>query len=88
MDRSHPNPEASKAIDKLDQAQSGILKQFMKNLSPTRESKPVGPLVEAAKPVISAPSPSPEELVVRSHEAKRQRQEKRIDAIARRQGRR
>jgi hypothetical protein len=61
-------------------------KQLMKDLSPTRERKPADPLAEAAKPAISAPSP--DELVVRSHEAKRQRQEKRIDAITRRQGHR
>ena len=73
-------------IDNLEKAQTGIEKQFMKGS--ISESKPVESLVEAAKPPISAPSPSQNELVMRSHEAKRQRQEKRVDAIIRRQGHR
>jgi hypothetical protein len=56
-------------------------RQLLEDLFASKEDKP-----EATPPAISAPSP--DELVAQSREAKRNRQEKRVDAITRRQGRR
>ena len=71
--RSHPNPAATKAaFDKMEEAaERDHQKRMMEELFPAKVSRP-------------APSPSPDELVTQSREAKRQRQEKRIDAITRR----
>jgi hypothetical protein len=71
--RSHPNPAATKAaFQKMEQATERDHQQrMMEKLFSTKQSKP-------------APSPSPDELVTQSREAKRQRHEKRIDAITRR----
>ena len=55
--------------------------QLLEDLFATKEDKP-----EATPSALSAPSA--DELIAQSREAKRNRQEKRIDAITRRQGRR
>jgi hypothetical protein len=81
--RSHPNPAGTKAaISKIESSERDIQNELMDLF----RSKPLDQSGESAKPAVSAPSP--DELVTQSREAKRQRQEKRTDAIIRRQKRR
>ena len=78
--RSHPNPAATKAaIGKIEESSERDIQNELMDLF---RAKPLDQSGESAKPVVSAPSP--DELVTQSREAKRQRHEKRIDAITRR----
>ena len=82
--RSHPNPAATKAaIGKIEESSERDIQNQLMDLF---RAKPLDQSGESTKPAVSAPSP--DELVTHSREAKRQRQEKRIDAITRRQRRR
>jgi hypothetical protein len=78
--RPYPNPAATKAaIGKIEESSERDIQNELMDLF---RAKPLDQSGESAKPVVSAPSP--DELVTQSREAKRQRHEKRIDAITRR----
>jgi hypothetical protein len=68
--RSHPNPAATKAaIGKIEESSERDIE-----LMDLFRAKPLDQSGESTKPAVS--TPSPDELVTHSREAKRQRQEK------------